>query len=364
MYLEPGRPDLGYLRHLFFAGLSDWGNDTFKYYLTELDEDGRPVRWLFDSVVPEYTLPSGNYPGADVNIGTTMSGEGDFYAVPSPTPAHLKDWESLLDLYFARGGELDLLDEQVGELAAAIGEPPHPRNVVIVLPYPSHQLCKFGELDGRRLNFSVLGQNLARASEDRLTALLWYIRGVARRWEEKKYKRLNLLGFYWPFETVYRSWDIDDHWVLKHLRPKVNALGLKMTWIPFWASWNVHLLDDYESYYFDAAFLQSNHLFYKNIPGVEEAARAAEARHAGVEMEFYVGYESNFDPVVVREKMERFRRYLDGGVDFGYMKNSACAWFLGGGVMPKLHQSSDPADRETYRDIVSFIHGEYEKKGP
>lgn len=363
MYLEPARPDLGHLRHLFFAGLGDMGPDNFQYYLAELDGDGKPVRWLFDSIVPEFQLPSGNHNVPDVNIGTTMCGEGDFYAVPAPSPTHKKDWEALLDQYFAPGGVLDNMEEAIAGLAKALGDPPHPRNIVIPIPYPSILQCKFGEVDGKVLNFTVLGQNLQKASEDRLAALTWFAREVVRRWSEKSYKYLHLLGLYWVFETVYRSWDIDDHWVLKHFRPITRELGLKMTWIPFWATWNVHLLDDYEAYYFDAAFLQSNHLFYKNIKGVEEAARAAETRHAGVEMEFYVGLEHHFDPQVGREKMERFRRYLDGGVDFGYMKNSACAWFLGGGVMPKLHRSSDPKEREAYRDIVDFIHAEYEKKG-
>ena len=123
---------------------------------------------------------------------------------------------------------------------------------------------------------------------------------------------MHLLGVYWMFETVYRGWNVDDHWLLKPLRPRVHRHGLKFLWIPFWSAYNVHLLDDYRSYYFDLAFLQPNYMFYKEGKSLEAAAEAARRRGAGIEMEYYLELD---EPIgVTGERHSRFRDYLNGGV--------------------------------------------------
>jgi len=358
MYLEPGRDDLGRLRHLILTGKNN--AQELDLYLAEHDEKGKPKRWLFDSFFLFPPVSSGNSLGADVNIGTTMSGEGDFYAVPCPNPGNLHDWLEAFDQYYRQGGMLDILQQEATRLTAKLGKPPHPINVVLLMNYPSPIQSRFGVVNGKKLNFSVKGQNLDKASRDRLEACQWYATNLAKAWDKKRFSALNLLGFYWPFETVYRSWDVDDHWVLKEFRGHVNSLGKKMFWIPFWCSYNVHLLDDYENYYFDAAFLQPNYMFYENLTSVGDAAEAAHKRHAGIEMEFYENTGNlNFRPRVIKERIKRFRAYLDGGVRYEYMKKSALAWYMGGKVFFQLYQSKKKKDQELYRDICAFIHGEY-----
>lgn len=377
MYLQPGRDYLGGLRHLTFSDPTHLSDADLALYLAEHDRRGRPVRWLFDSFVVSARPASGNCMHADVNLGTSMAGEGDFFAWPSPQPTNAADWREVIAANFAPGGPLDRLNSAVARLAAVLGPPPRPLNAVLYHPYPSPAQPKFGPLDAihsagasaredaRSLNFSVLGQSLDRASRQRLDAARLFIDESLRHWKEaaaaRRWLHLNLLGFYWPHETIYRGWDVDDHWLLKELKFHANDCGLRLLWIPFWCSWNVALLAEHRRW-FDAAWLQPNYMFYEAVTGVGEAAEAAKAREAGIEMEFYITQGAGvFRESVRAERLERFRGYLNGGVDYGYMTEASCAWYLGDNALAHLYNTGDAADFALYEDICAFIAGTYRK---
>jgi len=98
-------------------------------------------------------------------------------------------------------------------------------------------------------------------------------------------------------------------------------------------------------------------MFYKNITDVAEAAHAARQRNAGIEMEFYASLD---EPIEVKdERLQRFDRYLAGGIEFGYMKESACAWFDGGKAIYQLYRHPNPVERVYYDKIYKFIKGIY-----
>lgn len=352
MYLQSGLKEFGYLKHLMIVNPSEMSKGELNAYITSRDINGRE-EWLFDSFLLVHTASSGNFLGADINIGATMSGEGDFYAVPASNPGNKKDAVEAIDKYIEG---CRCLSSGIKRMSAVIGQPEHLRNIVVSVPYPVINQCSYGRIDGRNLNFSVLGQNLTKATADRYTACRWFMDEFLAKWENANIDNLNFIGFYWPFETVYRGWEVDDHWLLKELHKYVLSRGKKMFWIPFWASYNVHLLDDYQSYYFDAAFMQPNYLFYKKIKGLKEAAEAARERNAGFEMEYYMTL--NEPTRVGSERHKRFREYLNGGVELGYM-NGACAWFVGGGFHKML---DDPDEMEFYYDIVDFVKGRYKVK--
>ncbi len=341
-----------------------WAFDDLKYLVARMDQDGRPTDWLFDSFLfLNVSASSGRDFCADVNVGTTMSGEGDFTPVCSPRPANLEDWRELLEFYLGPSGAVETLDQTVARCASDIGRfPTHRRNVVLMLPYPHITQADFGTPDGasRSLDFTTARQNLARATAQRLEAERWMVDEIVRRWNSRSWGHVHLLGVYWMFETVYRGWDVDDHWLLKELRPHLHRHGLKFLWIPFWSSYNVHLLDDYQRYYFDLAFLQPNYMFYKSGKTVEAAAHAALARNAGIEMEYYL--ELNEPIAVEGERHARFREYLNGGVTYGYMTESACAHFHGVGSLARMHRHADPIEREYYQDICDFVKGTYRIK--
>lgn len=353
MYMEKGSKEFGYLEHLIIIDPYDMKREDYNVYLSGRGKGQDKEEWLFDSFLLFNTLSSGNDSIADINVGNTMCGEGNFYAVPSPNPANRKDFLETIDS-FIKGCKV--MSEEVEKTSLKIGEPEFKRNVVVTIPYPGINQCNFGKVNGKELNFSVLGQNLTEATEDRLTACKWFVDEFLDRWEKENIKNINLLGFYWIFESVYRGWDVDDHWLLKELHSYVNQKNKKMFWIPFWSSYNVHLLDNYKDYYFDAAFVQPNYMFYENIEDVKEGAEAAEKRNAGFEMEYFLPSE---EPTQIKtNRRERFRGYLNGGVKYGYM-NAACAWFIGGGfhTMPNY-----PEEMEYYYDIIDFVKGRYKIK--
>ncbi len=365
-YLKPDQPEYNHLRHLvllYGAAGRPWTKEELKYYVAHLDSDGRPDDWFYDSFLFINTkFKSGADCVADVNLGKSMSGEGDFFAMCSPNPSDKDDWEELLDFYLGKGGALQTLDDTVGEMSAGIGSAVCKRNVVLTLPYPHITQEAFGAIDGsgHNLNFSIKGQSLSPATDSRLKAETWFMEEVVRRWSERRYKNLNLLGMYWIFETVYRSWEVDDHILLKELRKVINSKGLKFLWIPFYATYNFHLLESYQDYYFDAAFLQPNFLFYKEGKTIEMASAVAKKCGAGLEMEYYMDLN---EPISIKnERHIRFREYLNAGVKYGYMNGSACAHFQGAGSLERMYNHKDPVEREFYEDIYHFVNGTYQVK--
>ncbi len=362
-YFPQNHPDMNGLRHLMllYGDIGRrWTASQLDHYVAHRNRSGNPDDWFFDSFLfLNVKAPDGRDFCADINVGTTMSGEGDFHAVCSPTPATLDDWRSLLDYYLGSDGAAATLDRTIADHEKTLGGAPATRqNVVFMVPYPHVTQRSFGSLDtGRSLNFSVEGQNLTKATEQRLAAAQWYVREVRRRWDERGFRHLNLLGVYWMFETVYRGWEVDDHWLLKELRRTVREQGLRFLWIPFWSAHNVHALDDYQRYYFDVAFLQPNYMFYRSGKSLEKAAMAARRRNAGLEIEYYL--ELN-EPIAVQdERHSRFRDYLNGGVHYGYMKDAVCAHFHGVDSLGRMRVHDDPREREFYEDIYSFVKGTY-----
>ncbi len=363
-YFAPNQPEFNYLRHLQLMACDPrqpMTEEQWSYYVSHIAPDGHPDDWFFDSfLLFTSRAQSGNSLYYDINLGESRSGEGDFFAVPSPNPGTAEDWRAVLDHLFAPGdGVVARLERAVETAAKRLGAPPHTRNVVLTIPYPHETQWAFGELEpgGPRINFSILRQDLVRATEQRLAACEWYVRESIRRWNAAAPKNLNLLGFYWVYETLHYSWDVDDHWLLKHLYPRIRETGNKFFWIPFYSTFNVHLLSDARGFYFDAAFLQPNHLFYMNIPGVGEAAEAARARGAGIEMEFYAPKEKRYPSSLERD--ERWRNYLDGGIEYGYMTESACAYFNGFNDLEQLAKNPDAVERAIYDDMFHFVRGDY-----
>lgn len=361
-YFAPGNPDFNYLRHMVLVGgnmTHEWRKEDFMHYVTHLSSNGQPDDWMFDTfTLWHFKSPRGGFLYSDINIGSSMNGEGDFYAVPAPDPGTRDDWEAVLNWYFEEGIFIQALDSAIEEAVQLLDGPPeYKRNLVVTIPYPGPLQTQFGKIDGKKLNFSIAGQNLDKATRDRLRACQWFIDEVSARFAAGNYKHLNLLGFYWTFESVHKSWDVDDHWLLKELHKYVREKNQCLFWIPFYSSYNVHLLDDYQKYYFDGAFLQPNYMFYRDIQDVNEAADAARDRGAGIEMEFYTTLD---EPIgVQKERLQRFDRYLAGGIEFGYMTESACAWFDGGKAIYQLYYHEDPRERAYYDKIYQFIRGTY-----
>lgn len=367
-YLRPHQEEFNYLRHLILMYGHDsesWSENDLRFYVTHINRDGSADDWFYDSFLfLNSKAPSGADFQADINLGTTMNGEGDFYAICSPNPARIDDWKDLIELYLGENGYLDRLESTVRWASGTLGhKPPFRRNVVLAIPYPHITQARFGRLpaEPKNLNFSVLKQSLMDATKNRLQATRWFVQECIRRFDAKGYEHLHLLGFYWMHETLYRAWDVDDHYLLKELRKVVNKAQRKMFWIPFFSTYNFHLLDDYQSYYFDAAFLQPNYMFYKGgDDNLMRAAAEASKRNAGIELEYFLQLD---EPIqTVSDRKQRFRNYLNKGIELGYMSESACAHFQGMNALPQIYRHRDPTERQFYDDIYAFVKGTYTYK--
>jgi hypothetical protein len=156
----------------------DWSPEDFRFSVTYLDRRGKPDDWFFDSLpFMASAPPSGNafYPGA--NLGTTRSSEGDYFIMPTSNPARKDGWAWLLDNYFGEDTMLGGLDRYVEEAEAKLGPSGRKVNVVITIPYPCPNQACFGKLseEGKRLNFSILKQDLVAATQQRLDAVEWFV---------------------------------------------------------------------------------------------------------------------------------------------------------------------------------------------
>ncbi len=360
-YLPQSRPEFGGLRHLVLMHgdpRAPWTVDDLRYYVAHLDRNDTPDDWLYDSLLfLDVAAASGRDFAADVNLGTTLTGEGDYFAKCSPNPANADDWRALLDRHLGPDGTLARLDRAIADVARHLGAPRTKRNVVLMVPYPHVTQRAFGSLtNGPSLDFTTDAQNLDRATRARLAACESFAAAVRTRFADGCYAHLQLLGFYWMFESVHRGWNVDDHWLLKEFRRALHQHGEKLVWMPFWSSYNVHLLDRYRDAYFDLAFLQPNYMFFQHGKTLTQAARAARQREAGLVLEYFL---SPDQPVAVAgDRHRRFREYLDAGVHHGFV-HAACAHFLGRNALPQMHGHVDAVERGLYEDIHRFVKGDY-----
>ena len=367
-YFPQNLPEFNYLRHLVLP-IWDWKNPMtpkdMSLYLAHYNKKDKPDDWFYDTIMP-YIMhaPNGNFLAGDVNRGTTRCGDGDFYAITHPNPGNLQDWEDHLNAQLAPNGPVDTIDKLIPELARKIGrKPDHKINIVLTVPYPMTNQSWFGKLNKHKtnMNFSVIGQDLVHASEQRLEAVNWYVDQALKRFEKANFKNVNLLGFYWLYETMHYSWDIDDHWVVKEFYKHCKRRKTNLFWIPFYSSYNVRILNDYRGFYFDCAMLQPNVIFYYKFRDVKQSVLEAKARGAGVEMEYYYDLLPMYS--VGKEKYWRFRNYLNGGVKYGYMTESVCGHFIGPYDIPIMYRSKKPQELEAYEDLYHFVKGDYETKG-
>ena len=365
-YFPPNLPEYNYMRHMCLPVTDPYSRFSEKdiaAYAVHFNQKGKPDDWMYDSFLLFGShAPSGNFLYADINIGTTRSGEGDFYAIPDPNPGKVSDWLGYLDAEFGPEGILTRLDKTISEYSPKLGKPEHLRNIVLMIPYPIHTQSHFGRIEGKKssLNFGLQNQNLQSACEQRLEACLWFMDEANKRWKKAGYKNLNLLGFYWMYESFRYSWDVDDHWVIKELYKETRRRKTKLFWIPFYSSFNVNILSVYKDFYFDCAFLQPNHMFYKDIKDVKKGALEAKSRYAGFEMEYYIPAPET--AAQTKERHRRFRNYLDGGVKYGYMTDAACAYYTGMKDVSKMCWGKDPVENGFYHDLYHFIKGDYQIK--
>ena len=232
----------------------DWTVDEFRPYVVHRFLDGSK-HWLFDGFL---FLEFKNGTGRCYTVGY----EKEFARKP--------EWEWLLDRIFDEGKSLSALDRCIGEQIAEIGKPAFRHKVVLGLPEAVRDQKDWGELDGRRMDFSK--------DEDQIAATKWYIDQLIARFKKAGYKHLELSGFYWVAEDTNHCGDLTVP-----LSEYIHAQKKLFYWIPYWQA-KGH--EDWKRLGFDVAYQQPNHFFNKSIPDSRLDEACAVARKNGMAMEF------------------------------------------------------------------------------
>ncbi len=335
-YLPRGTPQVGGVRHLclIYHGMErrvSWTKDAIMPYVAHVDEDGRPRDWLFDSFLfIEFST--------DERVQLHHAREG----APLPTIA---DWQWLAETWFRENTGLVGLERAVEEAALALGEPDHTVNVVITLPIPLSPIKAFGPLPGEAQPLDFTRES------DRQAALRWYIDAILDRWQQRDFKHLNLVGFYWLAETIPSADNAIVEWTAAH----IYGLGYKLYWVPYFGARGVPSWRDRG---IDAVMLQPNH-FFTPEPDVQRLLAAAKkARMAGT------GIEIEFDGRALdsEDHRQRFWAYLDAGVKYGWMKDAILGYYEGGGAV-RMFAERPGLGRELYDAVHRFVKGTYEPSG-
>lgn len=341
----PAGENTGNIRNLMLlynswndAGSINWTRERIIPYISYVDKAGNPTDWFFDGILylglltPEYR-----------NFGNPE------------TPANKKDCEWYINKTFAEKGDLSELNNAVREVGKKLNETRHKVKVVLMIPNPYETQDDFGDIDGNGIseNFrhDVVGKE--KAFENRKKTVRWYMDAVLRKWEKANYSNLELSGLYWMSEGVGYNVPHDED-LIRYTSCLVHENKLKFFWIPwFFGKSNFA----WKELGFDAAVLQPNHFFYgTKASRIEDAAQLARQYGMGLEIEFDERINTGDG-----DFKTRYLDYLNGGVDFGYMRDSFKAYYQGNEAVLKAALNQDPDVRSNYDILYQFIKGLYSR---
>ncbi len=306
-------------------GREPWTADSLKPYVYR-ERNGR-FDWLFDGFLfIDFLAPSG----------------ARLCPITNNRNANQRDWQELIDHYFAEGTNIAALEQLLEQLEAQGHRPTRKRRVVITLPTPiAGSLPKiiaassfWGHVGERRIDF--------HNPSDRVTAMQWYVDEVLRRWRAKQFKHLELAGFYWVFERAWsehRSADISSY---------LHANDCALYWIPSWPQGRTN----WPVYGFDFVYQQPNYFFHRKptpLSRLEEACRFAEACGMTMEMEFN---DSLFDKP---EFLTYFDQYLEAYHQHHVWEKKPVAYYGGHGTFAGMAVSNNPAITRRYRALTDLV---------
>ncbi|MBE3577190.1 MAG: DUF4855 domain-containing protein [Limnochordales bacterium] len=346
-YAAAGSPAAAGARHIVLATyayppnetLGRWTARDYLPYVAYLSEDGKPQDWMFDSIL---LAPQ----------GSTPSGRGLVGDKPGAA-ANMEDWQWLLDETFMPGHQLDALQEAAHQAKQALGDPDYKVKVFLTLVYPSPFQNAFGDLDGDGVPESFAWSDPKvgpeKALENRVAAVKWLLDEYLRRWQEKQYPDLELVGFWWHRESILFQNSPNDDELVRQVADLVHQAGYKFIWIPYYGAAGSY---DWWEYGFDAAILQPNYMFADvGRERLELAARIARTLGMGIEMEkhWLGGW----------NELQKWIDYLAAGVEQRYMQEAVIGYYQNYKDFGEASHS-DIGTRRLYYDFVyQFIKGTY-----
>jgi hypothetical protein len=343
-YFPPGHPDAAGVRHLMLIYThSDWEVGSALPYVAYAPRGSSPLAparwsdWFFDSFLFLALV--------------TPDREHAFDSASRGTPARWEHWMWFVEYLFQPGKQLDAFEEAVARAKQYIDDPDYKAKVVIMIPYPIPSTTDFGDPlgTGESLSFSRFPQGEEAQLKARLTAIEAYLAEIDRRWAEKEYEHLDLVGLYWLAEGIETSGDIP---LIQEVVKLAEERGLKLFWIPYFTApgWN-----RWQEAGFHAAIYQPNYMFNWSIPPsrLEEAANRAKRYGMGVEIE------ADGKVFESPEGRARYLAYLDAGVRYGYMTEAIHGYYQGVDILLRAFISADPDVRYLYDATYEYVKGTY-----
>jgi hypothetical protein len=306
------------------SGRLPWTPDEFKPYVSYLDPRDQKEKWLFDAFLfIEFRDLKRTYSGTE--------GNGKW------EPADKRLWMQLLNNNFAEDHGVPALETWCALTEKRLGAPLRPRQVILTLPDPVENYQNWGELDGHRMDFSVLA--------DRVAACEWHIDQALKRWQALAPQHLKLAGFYFVPETITPA----NQQMLPVVAQKIHALGLKFFWIPFRGA---KFAGEWKSLGFDIASQQPNYFFHPELtePHLQSACNYAREHGMGLEMEFddrLITQPAIYEP--------RFEGYLEAFSKNGIKDSAAMSYYEGGGTILHLSRAGNPAIHAHYDRIAQWV---------
>ncbi|WP_290541000.1 DUF4855 domain-containing protein [Alistipes sp.] len=331
-----------------------WDKERFAPMVSYTDPDGKE-QWLFDAFL---FIEFQDTPGSDNRNYAYMTGllrENGF-------SAGKRQWQELIDYWFQGSSGFEALDQAIAEAAQRLGTPPSKRKVVMTLPDPIlHRVFDkkgngsgdpastvyWGELEGRTQDFSN--------SEHRVAACKWYINEVRRRFDQGKFRNIELAGFYILSEEIAtpdEGWDYElkqTDKVIPHVAAYLHSLNESLSWIPYnraagytkWKEMGV-----------DYAYMQPNY-FWK--PELSLERFFADIRQHGLNMEFELDENVFNGKADCEAYRKRFRQYLSEARKQGIYGSRPLSYYQGTNAFYDLSRSQSPEEQALYHEFCQFV---------
>lgn len=319
---------------------SKWDKEIFKPYVVHTYLDGHSS-WMFDGfLIGEFVIFSED--------GTrSFSIDGDW---PYGEPARKEHWEYMLEhqLGLETNTGCKAIDELIDEYTPDLGAPSRRHQIVMSLPVPTTATQMWGEINGVKMNFEN--------SEDRITAIKWYIDRVLEEWNRAAFKNLDLVGVYWTQEAP--SFSNPTGYMAQKVNDYAHSLGLKTYWIPYY---KVPNRNEWREMNFDVAYTQPTYAFTTDVPysQLEDAVNSSFDMGLGVEMEFE-GYNfTNLNGTIVKSPApscglydispifwERVKDYIDVFENLGAYDYMPIAYYAGYQAFYDYDNSGNIKDKE------------------
>ncbi len=190
-----------------------------------------------------------------------------------------------------------------------------------------------------------------KTADDYIECLKWQADEAIRRFDERNYKNIYLVGFYWQHENIRK--DGHDAEAAIAFNEYVHSLGYKCIWCPYYTAnglFNAHY------YGFDLTCLQPNYMFSYSLPGrIDAAAEIAKIYGLGIEIEIENLYQS-------RDALDYYRKYLRGGYDHGYI-DSVNVYYQGSipGAYTNCPKRKDDISMAIYYETLQYANGDIDR---